>query len=93
MEIGGPATLSGKTPRFPLPGQVVAVSSGGARYSVTVGKDGRFRLSLPAGSYHLAGYSPLIGDGKDGCPSSAGQPVQVASGRTTRGVLVICPVA
>jgi hypothetical protein len=88
IESGGPATLSGQTPHFPLPGHLVAVNSAGARYSVAVGKDGRFRLSLPGGTYQLAGFSPAFG-GKDGCPSST-EPVHVATGRTTRGVLVIC---
>jgi hypothetical protein len=91
VEMGGPPTLSGQTPQQPLPGQVVAVNSAGAHYSVSVGKDGRFSLSLPSGTYHLAGKSPLWGNGKHACP--AGQTFHVAAGRTTRGVLVICPVA
>jgi hypothetical protein len=86
IRSGGP----GGTPNIPLPGQVVAVSSAGERYSVTAGPDGRFSLSLPAGTYHVAGYSPLVEDGQGGC--AIRKPVHVAAGRTTRGVLVGCSI-
>jgi hypothetical protein len=86
IRVGGPAPGS----PVPLPGQVVAVESAGTRLTVTVGNDGRFSLSLPAGTYRLSGYSPLIDSGKARC--SAEHAVRVTTGRTTRHVAVICSI-
>jgi hypothetical protein len=86
VRVGGPAPGSA----VPLPGQVVAIDSAGTRHTVTVGKNGRFRLSLPAGTYRLAGYSPLIQGGKARC--SAAHVVHVTMGRTTRHVTVVCSI-
>src|SRR5260370_29662951 len=49
---GGPAP--GRP--VPLAGRVVAVASTGGRFAGTVGKNGRFKLPVPPGSYHLTGY-------------------------------------
>jgi hypothetical protein len=86
IRVGGPAPGAA----VPLPGQVVAVDSTGARLAVGVGNNGRFRLSLPAGTYRLIGYSPLIQSGVARC--NAARPVRVASGRATRHVAVICSI-
>ena len=87
IRVGGPAPGS----PVPLPGQVVAIDSTGTRLAVTVGNNGRFSLSLPAGTYRLIGYSPLIDNGKARC--TAERPAHVTTGRTTRHVAVICSIA
>ena len=86
IRVGGPAPGAA----VPLPGQVVAIDPTGARLAVGVGNNGRFRLSLPAGTYRLIGYSPLIDSGNARC--NAERPVRVATGRTTRHVAVICSI-
>lgn len=90
IRVGGPATTTGPPPPVPLPGQVVAIDSTGARLAVGVGHNGRFSLSLPAGTYRLIGYSPLVQGGKASC--SAERPVHVTTGRTTRHVAVVCSI-
>jgi hypothetical protein len=86
IRVGGPAPGAA----VPLPGQVVAIDSTDARHTVDVGNDGQFRLSLPAGTYRLIGYSPLIQSGLAQC--SAAGPVHVVTGRTLQHVAVICSV-
>jgi hypothetical protein len=85
IRVGGPAPGAAVA----LPGQVVAISTG-ARLTVDVGSSGRFRLSLPVGTYRLVGYSPLIQSGKAQC--SAVRHVRVTAGGTTRHVEVICSI-
>lgn len=87
IRVGGPPPGAA----VPLPGQVMAIDSTGARLTVGVGNNGRFRLSLPAGTYRLIGYSPLIQSGKARC--SAARPVHVTTGRTTRHVAVVCSIS
>ena len=87
IRVGGPSPGS----PVPLPGLMVTVDSTGRRHTAAVGKNGRFRLSLPAGHYRLTGYSPLIGSGKVGC--RAEHAIQVATGMTTRHVTVICSIS
>ena len=86
ISVGGPSPGAA----VPLPGQVVAIDSTGTRVTVGVGTNGRFSLSLPAGTYRLIGYSPLIQSGKARC--NAERPVRVTAGRTTRRVAVICSI-
>jgi hypothetical protein len=86
IRVGGPAPGS----PVPLPGVVVTADSGGTRHEVAVGRNGWFRLSLPAGHYRLTGYSPLIGSGKVGC--RAEHVIRVAAGKTTRHVTVTCSI-
>jgi hypothetical protein len=86
IRVGGPAPGAA----VPLPGHVVAVDSTGARITVNVGSNGRFSLSVPAGTYRLIGYSPLIQSGKARC--GAEQPVVVTTDRTTPHVAVICSI-
>ena len=76
--------------QVPLPGQVVAVDSTGARRVVSVDNSGRFRLSLPAGTYRLIGSSPLIDSGNARC--IAERLVRVATGKTTQHVAVVCSI-
>jgi hypothetical protein len=89
VAVGGPAPGS---PR-PLPGQVTAKSSAGHAFTVTVGKSGRFVLSLPAEVYRLTGRSPMYHiNGVEGT-CAASQHVNVQAGKTTRGVEVVCSEA
>lgn len=46
VRAGGPAPGSA----IPLPGRMVATGSAGARFTAAVGKNGRFRLTLPPGT-------------------------------------------
>jgi hypothetical protein len=87
IRVGGPYPGS----PVPLPGQVVAIDSTGARRVVSVDNSGRFRLSLPAGTYRLIGSSPLIDSGKGRC--IAERPVRVATGKPTQHVAVVCSIS
>jgi hypothetical protein len=88
VRVGGPAPGA----PVPLPGKVVAVSSDGARYTATTGRNGRYSLSLPPGSYQLTGHSrdvrsqgvPLLCAGRHA--------VHVAARRTESGNDVICAI-
>ena len=60
VRVGGPATLTGSPPPVPLPGTVVARDAAGQQFTATTGKDGRFQLSLPPGTYWLTGHSPQV---------------------------------
>jgi len=79
-------------PPVPLPGRVVAATSAGARFTVTVGNNGRFRLSLPAGTYHLIGYSPMVRSNGAEMRCSAGHPVRVRVARLSSNVHVGCSI-
>ncbi|MBO0823253.1 MAG: hypothetical protein J2P27_05265 [Actinobacteria bacterium] len=84
--------VGGPPPGAPvaLPGHVVAVNSAGAQFTVAVTKSGRFRLAVPPGVYQLAGYSPLIDEGKARC--SATHVVHVTAGKLSPRALVICSI-
>ena len=88
VAVGGPAPGS---PR-PLPGQVTAQNSAGHKFTVAVGKSGKFVLWLPAGLYRLTGRSPMFSvNGAEGT-CAADQPVRVRAGKKTLGVEVVCPL-
>lgn len=72
----------------PLPGRVVATSGSGHRFSETVGKNGRIKLAVPAGTYHLVGYSPQV----RGVPCAGTHVVHVVAGKTAPRVDVTCDV-
>ena len=76
----------------PLPGQVTAKNAAGHRFTVTVGKRGKFVLSLPAGVYQLTGRSPMVMVNGVEATCVLAQPVRVRAGKETRGVQVICPL-
>jgi hypothetical protein len=89
IAVGGP---SPGLPR-PLLGQVTAKSSTGHKFTVTVGKSGRFVLLLPAGVYRLTGRSPMFSvNGVEGT-CAADQPVRVRAGKKTLGVEVVCQLS
>jgi hypothetical protein len=83
-QAGGPAIIvNGKTetPVSPLPGIVTFTGAGGQKFSVSVGKTGKFSTRLPAGSYAVSGAS---GPGRS-VPLTA----LVRAGETSR-IVVVC---
>lgn len=80
--VGGPASLAHPSGvRIPLPGRVIATSTTGQRYTVTVGTSGRFTMPLPPGAYQLTGYSPRVQNAEMRCV--AAHPVHVRTGKAT----------
>jgi len=73
--VGGPAGTANR----PLSGGVTA-TGGGHSYSATVGTDGRYSLSVPAGTYTVVGRSPQYQGGAADC--HAANPVAVSAGGT-----------
>lgn len=59
--VGGPA------PGLPRPLSGTVVVTGKLTLAVSVGPDGRFVATVPAGTYRLAGSSPAFGSGQYGC--------------------------
>jgi hypothetical protein len=88
IRVGGPAPGAA----IPLPGRVVAMSSAGVRFSAAVPRNGRYRLSLPPGTYQLTGYSPLVYSGGSELRCVAARAVHLASGQTAPGVDVVCSI-
>jgi hypothetical protein len=86
IRIGGPAPGL----PIPLPGQIEARDGSGHHYAVPVGRDGRFRLHLPPGTYLVTGHSPQIQDGKGLC--SAAKTVTVTRTGLLKNVHVICQI-
>ncbi len=89
IRVGGPAGLSGPPSPLPLPGEVVARSTAGTQFTAVAGKDGRFRLSLPPGTYRLTGHSPQVA----GELCTATRAVRVVMGRPLHTVQVICSIS
>ena len=56
---------------FPLPGTITARAATGETFTATAGQDGRFKLSLPPGSYRVTGRSPLMQSGQTMCAAAA----------------------
>jgi hypothetical protein len=82
--VGGPADLAHPSGiRLPLPKRVIATSTAGQRYTITVGTSGRFTMSLPPGAYQLAGYSPRVHVGNAEMRCVAAHPVHVRTGKWT----------
>lgn len=78
--VGGPFPGS---PR-PLGGTVTV--TGHSRVVFTVGRDGRYTVTLPVGTYRLSGSSPWFGSGADSCHAQS--PVRVVSNRQTHADVV-----
>jgi hypothetical protein len=88
VRVGGPAPGAA----VPLPGRVTAIGSAGARFTVTVGNNGRFSLMLPPGTYPLIGYSPLVWANSAKMRCTAQRSVQVTTGKLMRDVDVVCSI-
>lgn len=79
--VGGPAPGA---PR-PWPG-TVTLTGPGLRRHIQVGADGRFSVLVPAGTYVVAGRSPLYQSSAGSC-RAAGPAVVIAGHRTQTDVL------
>jgi len=91
--VPGLAVLAGRpTPSVPVPGQVVARNAAGERFTSTRGKDGRFRLSLPPGTYWLSGHSPEAWLNGQEVLCTAMQTLQVTKNRPTPTIKVVCAI-
>jgi len=69
----------------PFPG-TIHVTGQGVDTQVPVGADGRFSLTLPAGTYTVVGHSPNLTDNgvQEECGAAPeGKPVTVTAGQTT----------
>jgi hypothetical protein len=86
----GMLIFGGPGPVRPVPGQVVSVNSAGSQSHVSVGRDGRFRMSLPPGNYQLSGSSPEVLLDGSAVQCSAARPVRIMAHRTTQGIKVTC---
>jgi FlaG/FlaF family flagellin (archaellin) len=73
--VGGPAGTANR----PLSGNVTATGNGHS-YSVSVGTDGRYSISVPAGTYTVVGRSPQYQGGTTDCHLA--DPVTASSGGT-----------
>ena len=88
VRVGGPAPGS----PVPLPGTVVARNATGDKFSTTTGKDGRFQLSLPPGTYELTGHSPqVMADGQE-MLCRATKAVHVTRDGTVDNIWVVCSI-
>jgi hypothetical protein len=86
VRVGGPAPGS----PFPLPGTITARAATGETFTATAGRDGRFDLSLPPGTYRVTGRSPLIQSGQVTC--AATRELHVSRGQAARPVTVVCSI-
>ncbi len=88
VRVGGPAPGS----PVPLPGTVVAWNAAGKQFTTTTGKNGRFQLSLPPGTYRLTGHSPqVMGDGQQ-LLCDAAQTVHVTRHEPVHNIWVVCSI-
>ena len=88
VRVGGPAPGS----PVPLPGTVVAQTAVGEQFTTTTGKDGRFQLSLPPGTYRLTGHSPqVMGDGQQSL-CRAERIVHVTRHKPVQNIWAVCSI-
>lgn len=86
VRVGGPAPGS----PFPLPGTITARAATGETFAATAGRDGRFKLSLPPGSYRVTGHSPLMQSGQMMCAATA--ELHISRVQPARSVTVMCSI-
>jgi hypothetical protein len=86
VRVGGPAPGS----PVPLPGTITARAAAGETFTATAGKNGRFRLSVPPGRYHVTGRSPLMQSGQMVCAATA--ELRVTHGKPAGPVTVVCSI-
>lgn len=84
--VGGPAPGA----PVPLPGTITARTATGKTFTATAGRDGRFELPLPPGTYRVTGRSPLMQSGQMICAATA--KLHVSRGQPARPITVVCPV-
>lgn len=86
VRVGGPAPGS----PVPLPGTITARIATGETFTATAGRDGRFKLSLPPGTYRVTGRSPLMQSGQMICAATA--ELHVSRGQPARPITVVCSI-
>jgi len=86
VRVGGPAPGL----PFPLPGTITARAATGETFTATAGRDGRFKLSLPPGTYRVTGRSPLMQSGHMTCAATA--ELHISRGQIARPVTVVCSI-
>jgi hypothetical protein len=86
VRVGGPAPGA----PVPLPGTITARTRSGQTYTASAGKNGRFQLSVPPGSYRVTGRSPLMQSGQMVCNATA--ELHVTRGEHARPVTVVCSI-
>jgi len=86
VRVGGPPPGS----PYPLPGTITARAASGGTLTAKAGRDGRFTLSLPPGSYRVTGRSPRIQSGQTIC--AAARELHVSRGRSAHHVTVVCSI-
>jgi hypothetical protein len=92
IQVGGPAVIVDGRPEqpkpIPLQGLVLARDQAGNVFAVTVCKSGDFRMSLPAGTYRLTGYSPMYQG-----PCAGESAIKVRTAKFVTHISVICVAA
>jgi hypothetical protein len=86
VQVGGPAPGL----PVPLPGTITARAATGQTFTATAGNNGRFKLSLPPGTYRVTGRSPLMQSGQMICPATAA--LRVIRGKPAHHVTVVCSI-
>jgi hypothetical protein len=86
VRVGGPAPGS----PVPLPGTITARAATGQTFTATAGTNGRFKLSLPPGTYRVTGRSPLMQSGQMICDATAR--LRIARGKAAAPVTVVCSI-
>jgi len=86
VRVGGPPPGS----PVPLPGTITARAVTGGTFTATAGNSGRFTLSLPPGSYHVTGRSPLMQSGQMICVATA--ELRVTRSKPADSVNVVCSI-
>jgi hypothetical protein len=89
VRVGGPAPGS----PVPLPGTVVARNAAGQQFTATTGKDGRFRLSLPLGTYRMTGHSPQVKSDGQQMICAAVRKVRLSHHAAPHSIRVICNIS
>jgi hypothetical protein len=84
--VGGPAPGSPS----PLPGTITARAVTGDTFTATAGKNGRFTLSLPPGSYQVTGSSPLMQSGQMICAATSR--LRVTRNKPVGSITVVCSI-
>ena len=86
VRAGGPAPGS----PIPLSGTITARAASGQTFTATAGSNGRFKLSLPPGSYRVTGRSPQMQSGQMICGATAR--LRIAQGKAAAPVTVVCSI-
>jgi hypothetical protein len=93
IRVGGPATLSHPQNLLPLPGEVAARSAAGKQFTAATGTNGRFRLSLPPGTYRLTGHSPQVMVNNQQGLCIARRAVRVTRRKPLHNIWVVCSIS